>query len=759
MTVVRERPVTRQVGPGPDPIPAPLFAAPSPQALPTPAPPTPRTAAPGSERRGTAAVGIQDGDVDLPIASVALDVPLAHLDRPFDYLVPPEMSPAARVGVRVRVRFAGKAVGGYVVARSGVSAHTGRLTPLGAVVSAEPVLTPEVLRLARHVADRCAGTLADVLRLAVPPRHARVEAEPAPAPTPAPPATPTPTATPTKPSTPAPTAAADTWDAYAGGAALVRRLGAGESPRAAVAALPGSGPGLVAAAVAATVASGRGALVVVPDGRDVAAFSAGLTSVLGAGVVTELTADLGPAQRYRSWLAVRRGTARVVVGTRAAAFAPVADLGLVVCWDDGDDLHAEPRAPHPHTRDVLVRRSVDGAGLLLAGHVVTPEAVALARDGFLAVLAPDRALTRAVVPRVVLAGDDREMARDAAARAARLPALVLRTVREALPAGPVLVQVPRAGYVPVLACERCRHPAVCGHCAGPLAVPGTGAVASCRWCARPAAAWTCPECGAHRFRSRRVGSVRTAEELGRGFPGVAVLQSAAVRVGDAPEGGAVGARGRRAGGVRATVPDRPALVVATPGAEPVAERGYSAAVLLDGDVLLARPELAATQEALRRWVNAAALVRTGGTVVLVADAGHRAAQALVRWDPVGAADAELDDRVATALPPASVVVELVGAAADAADLVARAHLPDTAEVLGPVPLVVARPPARPAAVGSTPEPTGGEGAVADPVVRLLVRDRRGRGAALTQALSGAQAARTARKLAHVRMRVDPVDLG
>lgn len=704
---------------------------------------------------------VAGGGVVLPVASVVLDVPLAHLDRPFDYRVPADMSTTARIGVRVRARFAGKSVGGYVVARSAVSTHTGRLTPLSAVVSAEPVLTPDVLRLARYVADRCAGTLADVLRLAVPPRHARVEAEPAP--------------TPLVPAPPVVLAVPGPWGDYGGGAALLRRLRRRETPRAAVAALPGAGPALVAAAVAATVAAGRGALVVVPDSRDVASFSAGLTAVLGDGSVTELTADLGPAQRYRSWLAVRRGTARVVVGTRAAAFAPVAELGLVVCWDDGDDLHAEPRAPHPHTRDVLVRRSVDGAALLLAGHAVTPEAVALARDGFLAVLVPDRATIRALVPRVLVAGDDREMARDPAARAARLPALVLRTVRAALLEGPVLVQVPRAGYLPVLACETCRHPAACTHCTGPLAVQSAGSVAACRWCGRPAAAWTCQECGSGRFRSRRVGSARTAEELGRAFPGSTVVQSAAARVGDRPAGGSVGAhepdagsdpvapgrvsgvsrvKGRPAGGVRATVPDRPALVVATPGAEPVADRGYAAAVLLDGDVLLARPELTASQEAMRRWLNAAALVRTGGTVVLVADSGHRAAQALVRWDPVGAADAELDDRVATALPPASVVVELVGAAADTADLVARAQLPDTADVLGPVPVVVRF-------AGGGADGGGADGGRADGggAVRVLVRDRRGRGAALTRALSGAQAARTARKLPHVRLRVDPVDLG
>ena len=61
-----------------------------------------------------------------------------------------------------------------------------------------------------------------------------------------------------------------------------------------------------------------------------------------------LTADLGLAQRYRSFLALSRGAVRIVVGTRAAAFAPVHDLGLVALWDDGDDLYADQHAPYPH---------------------------------------------------------------------------------------------------------------------------------------------------------------------------------------------------------------------------------------------------------------------------------------------------------------------------------------------------------------------------------------------------------------------------
>ena len=61
--------------------------------------------------------------------------------------------------------------------------------------------------------------------------------------------------------------------------------------------------------------------------RDVARVGAALAAVLGDGRHVVLTADAGPAKRYREFLAVPRGTRRVVVGTRAAAFAPVPTSG------------------------------------------------------------------------------------------------------------------------------------------------------------------------------------------------------------------------------------------------------------------------------------------------------------------------------------------------------------------------------------------------------------------------------------------------
>ena len=807
-----------------------------------------------------------------PVARVAVDNPLPHLDRPFDYLVPASMHETAEPGVRVRVRFAGQLVDGFVLERVDESDHAGKLTALERVVSGEQVLTGEIAGLARAVADRYAGTLADVLRLAIPPRHARAEAS-----TPKPlagtvgtpadsaaqpgrsagrptaqapdvsidPATGTPSdaaaempsgpaaETPGNPvgDTPGGTqagadsghglpavgsgpqgaaaeaghgprsaaveagsgsdrASAGPWDDYPMGPSFLDALRNGRAPRAVWSALPGARgwAGTVAEAVRATLDGGRGAVVVVPDGKDVALADAEFTRVLGDGMHVALTADLGPAERYRRWLRVLRGQVRAVVGTRAAAFAPVAALGLVAIWDDGDDLHAERLAPYPHAREVLALRAHrTGAAMLIGGYTRTAEATQLIASRWARPIVAARATIRSLAPRVHPAGEDAELAKDQAARQARLPSLAWRALRQGLESGPVLVQVPRRGYLPALACQNCRAPARCAlpptrlhtpaapgvqanepglaaatagrrpaggtkhrgaggpaggqdsgsgsadglwlgdpasvsegsqrpSCHGPLAFRGGHTAPYCRWCGRVDAGWRCPNCGGHRLRAVVVGARRTAEELGRAFPSVPVRTS-----------------GRD--GVLATVPATRALVVATPGAEPVAEGGYAAAVLLDGWVLLGRADLRAAEEALRRWTNAAALLRPGAEVVVLGDAGLPAVQALLRWDPITHAERELAERAELGFPPAVRMATLTGTAGAVRQMLEETRLPDGAQVLGPVPV----------------DEAGRE--------RVMIRVPRGGGAALAAALKGASGVRAARKAPDVvRVSVDPLDL-
>ncbi|MEU9865992.1 primosomal protein N' [Streptomyces sp. NPDC047971] len=668
---------------------------------------------------------------ELPVARVVVNKGVLHLDQFFDYAVPEELDAAAQPGVRVRVRFGagahqvrdgrregGRLIDGFLVERKAESDYKGALAALADVVSPEPVLSAELLGLARAVADRYAGSLADVLQLAIPPRSARAESKASPEPLP-PPAVPE----------------AGTWARYDRGAAFLDALARGKAPRAVWNALPGPHwAEELARAVGATLASGRGALVVVPDGRAAARVDAALTALLGPGRHALLTAETGPEKRYAQWLAVRRGSVRAVVGTRAAMFAPVHDLGLVAIWDDGDGSHSEPHAPQPHARDVLLLRAAhDRCAFLLGSTSCTVEAAQLVESGWAAPLLAGRDQVRAAAPLVRTVGDT-DLARDEAARAARLPSLAWQVVREGLKTGPVLVQVPRRGYVPRLACERCRTPARCRHCAGPLEAPEQQEL-RCGWCGRGAPDWHCAECGATRLRAQVVGARRTAEELGRAFPAVPVRTSGRDHVLD-------------------TVPGRPALVVSTPGAEPVAEGGYAAALLLDGWAMLGRPDLRAGEEALRRWIDAASLVRgqgEGGTVVVVAEPTLRPVQALVRWDPVGHAQRELAERAELGFPPVSRMAAVSGPPEAVGSFLDAAELPGDAEVLGPVPLPVVRAggPRRP---GDTPPGEQWE--------RALVRVPPGSGAALAAALKKARAGRLARGGGEpVRVRVDPPDIG
>ena len=639
---------------------------------------------------------------EAPVARVLVDVALAHLDRTFDYAVPTAMAESAVPGCRVKVRFAGKDVDGYLLERRDDTDHTGPLTPMRRVVSAEPVLSPAVAGLAGDLAERYAGVRSDVLRLAVPPRHAATEQQPSVL---------EPGATTWRPDD-----AREAWSEHEHAASYLRLLSEGQAPRAVWSAPPGvDWPGLVAQAAATVHAAGGGVLLCVPDVRDVDRVDAALTVAMGPGHHVRLTADAGPSVRYRDFLAVSRGAVRVVVGTRAAAFAPVHDLGLVVVWDDGDDLHAEPRAPYPHLREVLLMRAErEGAAVLVGGFSRSVEADHLVRTGWAHELGVSRERLRALVSVSAAGASEHELLRDPHGAGARIPKQVHDTIRAALPHGPVLVQTPRAGYALALSCERCRTPARCAACAGPLALTGATTPPACRWCATPAPGWTCSECGASGLRAPVLGEARTAEELGRSFPSTRVRTSAS-------------------GHVLGEVDTSPAIVVATPGAEPVAVEGYAAVVLLDAWLLLGRDDLRAAEEALRRWSNAVGLVRPGCRAVLVGDPAHPAVQALVRGDQAGFARRESLERAEAHLPPAARVATVTGEPGAIDDVLALLDAPAATEVLGPV------------------------GASGDEE-RVVLRVPRASGRSLSHALGELQRVRSSRKLDAVRIQVDPLSL-
>jgi primosomal protein N' (replication factor Y) len=663
---------------------------------------------------------------ELPVARVAVDIPLSHLDRPFDYAVTAEQDSDAIPGARVRVRFAGRLRDGFILERVATGDHEGALAPLSKIVSSEPVLTAEIAKLIRKVADHYAGTFADVMRMAVPPRHAATEqAERGK----------------TRYSLPDDHPAGPLVD-YPTGPGFLAALRGGDRPRAMWQVTPSAAPsgdwalGLAAAA-RACADSERGAVIIVPDQADLDRLSDACTQVLGATGFAVLVAEAGPAARYRAFLSALRGEVLVVIGNRAAAYAPVHDLGMVALWDDGDDLLAEQRAPYPHARDVLALRADSAhAGVLFASYARTTELQAWVERGWLQELADDRVVVRHTAPRVkVTADSDFALERDPAARAARLPHEVFDMMRATLPQGPVLVQVPRGGYLAALVCQVCREPARCRFCGGPTRVSAGGAGeagaagASCAWCGRPQIDWECPICGSRRVRAPVVGAERTTEELGKAFPQTPVRQSI--------------------GGKRiATVTDPSVIVVATPGAEPQAVGGYAGAVLLDTPLLLLRQDLRAAEEALRRWLNVVALVRAGadgGSVIAVGESSGRPLQALVRIDPGGFAARELAERAAARFPPAVTLITVEGPPEALDEFSTLLQPSQRTELLGPVEPDLQQP-----------RTAGGSETV---IQRLTMRAPLSESAQLVRATKEVVAIRSARKSSgSLRIRVNPAEL-
>ncbi|WP_346845391.1 primosomal protein N' [uncultured Rothia sp.] len=610
-----------------------------------------------------------------PVARVLLETDVPHLDRYFDYLIPAELDEQAQPGVRVRAKLGEQKLTGYIRTRLEHTEFMGRMKFIDDVISPVSVVTEDLFILAEKIADRYANVMSNVLRLAVPSRVVSVEKK----------HTQTHQHNEEKQQDDDKNNSAETNELeiiapenqgsfahYEGGTEFFEDLAEGAATRAVMTVLPadheGSWEDLFARALVQVAATGKTALAVVPTNKEVDRLSKALSLYVGSEAVARLTSSDKPSERYAAYLRARSGQAPIVIGTRSAAYAPLEKLGLVLLWDDGDSNLIEQRAPYCHARDVLLlRASQQSAAALFAGFSMSSETARLVSSRWATFLSASREVIRAHTPRVVSTGEDFQLARDPLAAFARIPHEAFETARQALNRGPVLVQVSRSGYIPQLSCQRCRMAARCTQCRGPLAIHQESPAPTCDWCGRLANQWRCSECGYNRFRHAVAGAVRTAEELGRAFPNVPVISSSGEHV-------------------LSEVEDQPAIVVATPGAEPTAPSGYAATLLLDAASMLQRDSLRAPEVALRRWLNAAGLTRSfadGGKVVITAHSAP-AVEALKRWDPARFALWELEERAELKLPPAVRTATLTGSETAVERFLETLQLPSDVIQRGPI---------------------------------------------------------------------------
>ena len=599
-------------------------------------------------------------------ARVIVDVAPAHLDRPFDYLIPPDTQ--VGVGQRVRVVFAGRRRPGWVV-DVGETTETdpSKIRPLAAIDGDVTWFDTGDLRLFRWVAQRYAATLAGVLRHALPARVAAVERE---------------GDRPDRP--PAAGTPPFGWDGYAAEALLAAvatpRAGdtAGAAPAFWLPVLAGDDVGdLVADLVHRCLGAGRTALVLGPDPGSAAPDQA--LSAAGA-FGADLRVDAQRA-RYRAFRRCRQGQARVAVGERSGVFAPLQDLGLVVVDDEANPAYKERRSPRHHAREVaLAKARMAGATCVLLSDLPSANLWRLIADGHVTPVDVDRAVQRSRAPRVdvVDLGDPKP-----GTRRARFATPASRALTDTVSGGgTAVVLASRGGQGAALVCRRCGRRLTCPQCSGSLAVQrdseSAATASGCmsgldRWHC-PACSWSgppfaCPGCGDDHFAPLAAGAGRFAQELRRSHPTADVVRMEGF---DAP-----GPQRRPGIGVmtRGSVVARPRWL----GSEPA-----DVVVVPDADALLLRPAFAASEDALRLWL---AIARWTPRVILqTREPGHPAVQALVRWDPSGFWEDEAPRRAELRLPPAATLIRLacadpIAAAEVKAEL--RPALPPDDEILGP----------------------------------------------------------------------------
>jgi primosomal protein N' (replication factor Y) (superfamily II helicase) len=412
------------------------------------------------------------------------------------------------------------------------------------------------------------------------------------------------------------------FDRYRRGASLVAALEAGIGGVFVVRPAPLDEQSLAVSAVGIALAAGRSAIVLVPEAEPLPATAEAIRDAFGDSVAM----FLGGSERirYRTWLGIKSGRYRVVVGSRAAVFAPVSDLGVIWVARESHPGHREERSPATHTRDVAVARArIEGAVCVLSALCPSGEAFALG--------ASEVAPLRRVWPPVEVVRPGPE------GRAPRLVA-ALKEVRRGF------LYSPLPGYGVARVCRTCGEPARCAVCGGTLRME-RGEV-RCVVCEAPG---KCANCGGVVFGVVRGGAERVEEWAGR-------VARVPVRRAATPDDSA----GRGTGDAVSFAGD--GILIGGPEAvKDVPPPGLDLVGILDADLAARRPGLASGERSLALWMEAAAWAGSQGRVIVQSSRPNDPlVQALVAGNPGRFHRADLPRRAAAGFPAGFPVFRVVG---------------------------------------------------------------------------------------------------
>ena len=565
-------------------------------------------------------------------ARVVVESDLLQLDREFDFLVPKNLANTVQVGQRVRFQLGRtkKLASGFIASLPTESAFA--TSELVEIVDSEPVVTQEISRLARQVANRQAVALGEILQQAVVEHMPRI---------PKPVYEPIPEVLVDVPSLPGITSLPSRSAILTSARSLTH-----EGMR-----YPDWCWLFLRAAVEA-IQAGKSALLIVPERDQINQLAALFSSMGMQNLISTWLPGAKKSERFTNFHRALIQDKSIVIGSRSAIYAPVRNLGVIAFFDDGDDSLREQGSPYTHAREIALMRASDDVKLLFAANYRSLEIQRLVEIGYL------KDMEMKLPPARISYSPP----------AQRLDAASFKLMREALEVGPVLVLIPRKGNSATVYCAGCDQRLACNNCKGPIWENEKGEY-RCRVC--QGISHSCAACGSNKLRRGRTGSTRTAAEFGKAFPGITISEFTSDTKPTA-------------------IKKSKHLILATPGSAPRVQLGYAALLILDSDVWLAMPQLRSEQTAVRDWMEAIELLSDTGRAH-IAGVDQDLGQALSLGQHRALAASAFREVNSLSLPPAARIATLEGTqdtitqALDVANragaTVLRSNLSDSASAL------------------------------------------------------------------------------
>ncbi len=272
------------------------------------------------------------------------------------------------------------------------------------------------------------------------------------------------------------------------------------------------------AAMRSVLEAGRSAILLVPEIGLTPAVAADLHQIFGDEVAI-LHSALSDRERAEQWHRIKRGEARMVVGTRSAVFAPVADLALIIVDEEHDPSYKQEETPRYHARDVAVMRAkMSSATVVLGSATPSLESYFNAKKNKYALIElPDR-VERRPLPEVEII-DMRQEFQETGHEQVISRKLATEIKERMDRREQVMVLLNRRGYSPVALCRTCGKKLECSNCAISMTLHKREHKMVCHYCGYTAAVpKTCIYCGSEYVYFLGTGSEKLEELLHGMFP-------------------------------------------------------------------------------------------------------------------------------------------------------------------------------------------------------------------------------------------------